>query len=38
MGDFLPYMSILDYAMNEGHDIDSHFKKMEKVIADEKRR
>ena len=36
-GDFLPYMSILDYAMNEGHDIDSHFRKMEEVIGDEKR-
>lgn len=36
-GDFLPYMSVLDYAMNEGHDIDSHFRKMEEAIADEKR-
>ncbi len=35
-GDFLPYMSILDYAMNEGHDIDSHFRKMEEAIADGK--
>lgn len=37
-GEFRPYMSILDYAMNEGHNIDTHFRKMEKVIADEKRR
>lgn len=35
-GDFLPYMSILDFAMNEGHDIDSHFRKMEEVIANGK--
>lgn len=32
-GGFRPYMSILDYAMNEGHDIDSHFRRMEEVIA-----
>lgn len=32
-GAFAPYMSILDFAMNEGHDIDSHFKRMEEIIA-----
>lgn len=33
-GAFRPYMSILDYAMNEGHDIGSHFRRMEEVMAD----
>ena len=33
-GEFRPYMSILDYAMNEGHDIGSHFRRMEEVMAD----
>lgn len=32
-GKFLPYMSVLDFAMNEGHDIDSHFMRMEEVIS-----
>ncbi len=32
-GEFRPYMSILDFAMNEGHDIDTHFKAMEEAIA-----
>ena len=33
-GEFRPYMSVLDYAMNEGHDIGSHFRRMEEVMAD----
>lgn len=32
-GEFRPYMSALDYAMNEGHDIGSHFRRMEEVMA-----
>lgn len=32
-GEFRPYMSVLDYAMNEGHDIGSHFRMMEEVMA-----
>lgn len=32
-GEFRPYMSVLDYAMNEGHDIGSHFRRMEEVMA-----
>lgn len=36
-GEFLPYMSVLDYAMNEGHDIDGHFRKMEEAVADGKK-
>ena len=28
--DFLPYMSVIDYALNEGHDIQKLFEKMEK--------
>lgn len=32
-GEFLLYLSVLDFVMNEGHDIDSHFRRMEEVIA-----
>lgn len=35
-GKFRPYMSILDYAMNEGHNIGKHFRSMEEMIADDK--
>ncbi|MCD8381038.1 MAG: WbqC family protein [Lachnospiraceae bacterium] len=31
-GEFRPYMSVIDFAMNEGHDIGSHFRRMEEII------
>lgn len=34
-GGFLPNMSVLDYCMNEGFDIDSFFSRMEEVYPDE---
>jgi len=34
-GDFLPNMSVLDYCMNEGYEIDSFFELLKEVHTDE---